>query len=121
MHEDCRKYVTINTYCGLYQYNRLPFGVASAPAVFQQLMETVLQGAKGVVCYLNDPMVTGKDEQDHFRNLDEVLHRLKQWGFRLKKSKCHLLQPSVEYLGFKVDADGLHKMAAKVEAILNTP
>ena len=42
-------------------------------------------------------------------------------GFRLKKSKCHLLQSSVEYLGFKVDADGLHKTAAKVEAILNTP
>ena len=121
LHEDCRKYVTINTHRGLYQYNRLPFGVASAPAVFQQLMETVLQGAKGVVCYLDDVMVTGKDEQDHFQNLDEVLRRLKQWGFRLKKSKCHLLQSSVEYLGFKVDADGLHKTAAKVEAILNTP
>ena len=106
---ECRKYVTINTHRGLYQYNRLPFGVASAPAVFQQLMEIVFQGAKGVVCYLDDILVTGASEQEHLQNLEEVLRRLKQWGFRLKKAKCYLLQPSVEYLGFKVDADGLLK------------
>ena len=39
-----RKYVTINTHKGLYQYTRLPFGVASAPAVFQQIMEKLLHG-----------------------------------------------------------------------------
>ena len=118
---ECRKYVTINTHRGLYQYNRLPFGVASAPAVFQQLMEIVFQGAKGVVCYLDDVLVTGASEQEHIQNLEEVLRRLKQWGFRLKKAKCYLLQPSVEYLGFKVDADGLHTTTSKVEAILNSP
>ena len=69
-------------------------------------METVLQGAKVVVCYLDDVLVTRRDEQDHFQNLEEVLCRMKQQGFRLKKSKSHLLQPSVEYLGFKGDADG---------------
>ena len=70
---------------------------------------------------IDDVMVTGRNEQDHFQNLEEVLRRLQQWGFHLKKLKCHLLQPSVKYLGFKVDADGLHKTAAKVEAIINSP
>ena len=84
-------------------------------------METVLQGAKGVVCYLDDVLVTGATEQEHLQNLEEVLRRLKQWGFRLKKSKYHLLQPSVEYLGFRVDAEGLHTTTTKVKAVLNSP
>ena len=99
----------------------MPFGVSSASAIFQQLMETVLQGAKEVVCYLDDVLVTELTEQEHLRNLEEVLRRLKQWGFRLKKTKCHLLQPSDEYLGFRVDVEGLHTTATKVDAVLNSP
>ena len=111
---ECRKYVTINTHHGLYQYNRLPFGVASAPAVFQQLMEIVVQGAKGVVCYLDDILVTGAASTEPRRSVTQA----ETMG---KKAKCYLLQPSVEYLGFKVDADGLHTTTSKVEAILNSP
>ena len=39
--EGSRKYLTINTHKGLFQYNRLPFGVASAPAIFQRAIETL--------------------------------------------------------------------------------
>ena len=38
------KYVTVNTHHRLYRYHRLPFGVASAPAIFQKVMDTVLLG-----------------------------------------------------------------------------
>lgn len=33
--EESKKHVTVNTHRGLFMYNRLPFGVASAPAIFQ--------------------------------------------------------------------------------------
>ena len=40
--EDAKKLTTINTHKGLFQYTRLPFGVASAPAFFQRTMDTIL-------------------------------------------------------------------------------
>ena len=119
--ERSQEFVTINTHRGLYRYNRLPFGVASAPAVFQQLMEKVLQGLPGVVCYIDDVLVTGRNDEEYLRNLEEVLKRLDARGFRLKKSKCHFFKPSVEYLGYRVDAEGLHATEEKVEAILSAP
>ena len=121
LEEESQKFVTISTHQGLCRYNRLPSGVASALAVFQQLMEKVLQGIPGVVCYIDDVLVTGKDDEEHLRNLEEVLMRLTDREFRLKRAKCHFLQPSVEYLGYKVDADGLHTTTEKVEAILSAP
>ena len=54
-----RQYLTINTHRGLYRYTRLPFGVASAPSIFQKTMDTILQGMDGVICYLDDILITG--------------------------------------------------------------
>ena len=54
-----RKLVTINTHKGPYHYTRLPFGVASAPAIFQRTMDIVLQALPNVMCYIDDIIVTG--------------------------------------------------------------
>ena len=62
---DSRKYATINTHKGLYQYQRLPFGIASAPAVFQEIMEKILQGIPGVIVYIDNILVSGKNEEEH--------------------------------------------------------
>ena len=43
-------FTTINTHKGLFQYTRLPYGIASAPAIFQITMDKILQGLKGVSC-----------------------------------------------------------------------
>ena len=67
---DSRVYVTINTHQGLFRYTRLPFGIASAPAIFQSTMETILQGLTNVQCYIDDIMVTGTSEQEHLHNLE---------------------------------------------------
>ena len=91
-------YVTINTHKGLYKYKRLPYGVASAPAVFQKLIENVLSGIPKVVSYLDDILVTGKDDAEHLTTLKAVFNRLQQFGLRLKLPKCRFLQQSVEYL-----------------------
>ena len=114
-------YTTVNTHQGLYQYTRLPFGVASAPAIFQRLMDTILQGISGVICYLDDILITGTTEDDHLHTLGIVLERLEDHGFRLKMSKCNFLAKSVKYLGHRIDQHGIQALPSKVEAITNAP
>jgi len=74
--EVSQELVTINTFKGLYKYKRLPFGVVSAPAIFQCTMETILQGVPMVCVYLDDIFISGKTDQEHSSNLNEVLTRL---------------------------------------------
>ena len=78
-------------------YNRFPFGVSSAPAVFQKLMDTFLQGVPGVTCYIDDILVSSADEDSHLQSLEEVFNHLEKHGFRLKLEKCEFLLKSIEY------------------------
>ncbi|XP_026054203.1 uncharacterized protein K02A2.6-like [Carassius auratus] len=121
MDESSKKYLTVNTQKGLFTYNRLPFGVASAPAIFQRTMEGLLQGIPGLVVYLDDILVTGVNQESHLKTLDEVLSRLEEAGLRLKRVKCVFLADEVEYLGHRVDAQGLHPLGSKVKAIEEAP
>ena len=54
LHPDSRKYVVINTHKGLFQYTRLPYGISSAPGIFQKEMDNLLAGIPGVAVYLDD-------------------------------------------------------------------
>ena len=85
LEEESRQYVTINTHRGLYRFTRLPFGIASAPALFQKAMDSILQGVPNTICYIDDILVTGRSDKEHLKNLEEVLSRLRRYGLRLKK------------------------------------
>ena len=71
--DESKKFLTINTHRGLYQYTRLPFGVASSPAFFQKAIDEILQGLPNVICCLDDILVTGASNQEHLKNLKVVL------------------------------------------------
>jgi hypothetical protein len=83
VHEDSQKYLTVNTPKGLFQYSRLVYGVASAPALFQQVMDEILQGLKGVTCYIDDVLVAGRTVDQAERKLCRVLTRLARYNVRV--------------------------------------
>lgn len=107
LEEESKKYVVINTQWGLYRYNRLLFGISSAPGIFQRTMENLVQGISWVVVFIDDILITGTTEHKHLVGLEEVLTRLEEAGLRLKK----------HHLGHRIDAEGLHPITEKVEAV----
>ena len=119
--EVSRQFVAINTHRGLYRYTRLPFGIASAPAIFQRAMDTILQGMSGVLCYLDDTLIVGKNKEEHLATVEEVLKRLQNEGLRVNKEKCCFLTTSVQYLGHRIDANGIHATGEKLDAVLMAP
>ena len=71
--EKSKSYVVINTQRGLFRYNGLPYGVSSAPGIFQRTMENLLQGVPHVVVYLDDILITCPSQKEHLKALEEVL------------------------------------------------
>ena len=119
--EESQKLTTINTPKGLYQFTQLPFGISSAPAIFQQVMETLLQGIPNVSVYIDDILVTGRTQEEHLQNLQEVLSRLERAGLRLKQPKCAFMLPFLKYLEYRISSEGIQPTKEKVRAILEAP
>lgn len=76
-------------------------------------MDQVLQGIDGVICYFDNILITGT----HMTNLEKMLKRLKSHNLRVNKEKCAFFQRSGAYLGHVIDAEGIHPMQEKCEAI----
>ena len=115
--EKLKDLVVVNTHRGLFRYTRLPFGIASAPGVFQRVMESLLRHIPGVIVYIDDILVTGPTDEEHLVSLEEVLDRIESAGLRLKRRKCSFMAKSVVFLGYQIDAQGLHPVEEKVRAV----
>lgn len=85
--DDTKKLVTIATHKVLFSYTRLPFGVASAPAIFQNIMEQMFS-LPGIACFLDDILITGEDDKSHLTRLEYVFQRLHECGLKVKEEKC---------------------------------
>ena len=118
---DSKDLLVINTHQGLFRFNRLPFCVASAPSIFQRIMDQMLSGLDGTVSYLDDIILTGKTEADHWINLRKLFDRIKDYGFHVNQNKCMFFKDFVEYLGFIVDKAGVRTSPSKTKAIISMP
>ena len=84
-------------------------------------MDQILQGIPGVICYIDDIMVTGATREEHLHTLELVLQRLLEYGVRLKQSKCRFMRKTVDYLGLVVDSKGVHASEGKIKAVVDAP
>ncbi|XGW34118.1 hypothetical protein V3C99_018144 [Haemonchus contortus] len=117
--EESKKKVVINTQKGLFRYNRLPFRIKIAPGSFQQVMNKMVTGLQGVATYLDDILVSGRNEQEHRENLLTVFGRIADYGFKVRLDKCTFSRPEIRYLGFILDKNGRRPNPEKIEAIMN--
>ena len=93
------KLTTFITPFGRFRFQRLPYGISSAPEYFQKKMDAILQGLDGVVCHMDNILVFGRDKAEHDARLRKVLDRLSQAGLTLNLEKFEFAKTQLEYLG----------------------
>lgn len=104
---------------GHFEYNRMPFGLCNAPAVFQRLIHKVLNAKKipGVLAYMDDIVVSSKDITEGMMKLRQVLQALKEANLTLNLSKCHFFKTCIEYLGYEISENGVKPGQRKTDAV----
>ncbi|CAM1319420.1 Uncharacterised protein r2_g2776 [Pycnogonum litorale] len=118
--EESKPLLTVNTSRGLLQYNRLPYGISSAPAIVQRAMEDLLRGIN-VQVYLDDILVASSSISQHLETLAELFKRLQSANLRLRLDKCEFAKPKVKYLGVIISGEGTSPDPEKVRAIDRFP
>ena len=119
--EESREMTTVTTHRGAMRMNRLPYGISTCGAQFQAIMDQVLDGLPGVVCYLDDVLIGADSDRELMDRLDRVLERLKDNGVRLKKEKCQFGVREVVYLGWRLSEAGLRPVQEKTAAVTAAP
>ncbi|KAK3514000.1 hypothetical protein QTP70_001270 [Hemibagrus guttatus] len=114
---------TFVTPTGHYEYLVMPYGLANAPSVFQDFIHEVLREFlyRFVLVYINDILIYSRDLAKHRHHVAEVLKRLREFQLFLKAEKCSFHQPSVQFLGYNIDSNGIRMDEGKVAAIRNWP
>ena len=102
---------------GRFCFNKLPFGISSAPELFQKRMNEILAGCTGTLCLIDDVLVFGATQEEHDLRLDGVLARIQAAGVTLNDEKCVFSTTTVKFLGHIVDKFGIRADPEKTMAI----
>ena len=118
LHTESSKLTTFITPFGRFCFRRLPFGIFSAPEIFQRLMTDLLQGIPGTKVIMDDILIYGKSIEEHDSHLDGVLDTVQRSGLKLNKAKCELRKEELGFFGHRVGKDGIKPDPEKVRAII---
>lgn len=87
LEEESSKLCTFSTPFGRYKFNVLPFGISSAPEVFQRKNMEIFGDIQNVEVYFDDIIVSGKDEFEHDIALRKVLDRAIKYQLKFNVEK----------------------------------
>ena len=105
---------------GRYCFNRLPFGISSAPEIFQRTMSKILRDMDGVICHMDDILIHAPNKKLHDDRVREVLRKLEQAGLTLNE-KCEFGKQKITFLGHIVSGDGISADPEKTRSIQAFP
>ena len=106
---------------GKYEFNRVPFGLAQAPAHFQKLINKVLTDCNFAMGYLDDIIIFSKTEEEHLEHLETIFNRLREAGLKLKLQKCSFFKKHIQYLGHLTSDEGIQPLLEKLDSIEKMP
>ncbi|SLM34472.1 gag polymerase env [Lasallia pustulata] len=104
---------------GLFEYLAMPFGLTNAPATFQAFIDKALGEFLDITCvvYLDDILIFSKNESDHEEHVRQVLAALRRYDLHLKISKCSFNTTEVDFLGFRINTEGIFMDPERIRAV----
>ena len=114
---ESRLLTTFLTPFGRYCFNKLPFGISSAPEHFQRCMTKILVDIPGVVCHIDDVLIFAKTQKEHDERLRAVLQAIQKAGMTLNREKCQFYKSRISFLGHIIDHQGISQDPQKAKAI----
>lgn len=108
---------------GMFQFKRMPFGVAGGPATFQALMDKVLEGIKHTYCmaFLDDVLIYSESFDEHIEHMREVLNRISNAGLTINPTKVQLCKHSLKFLGHIIAPGECRPDPEKIKAVTAFP
>lgn len=104
---------------GHYEWLRMPFGLSNAPAVFQRVMNRVLDpiAETGAFAYIDDVLIPAKTINEGLMKLRKVLEALRAAGLTIRLDKCQFLHSKITYLGHEIENGQIRPGDAKIRAV----
>ena len=108
---------------GTFQFTVMPFGLSTAPATFQRMMNTIFFEMLdlGVLVYLDDVLIYSKTVEEHIILLDKVFALLQKHKLYLKEKKCSLFLETINFLGHVISKHGVSMESGKVSVVESWP
>ena len=103
----------------MYKYIKVPFGLAQAPAYFQELMTGILKDFNFAIAYLDNIIIFSKTAEEHLDHIKQVFEKLRSTHLSMKLSKCHFFMKETQYLGHILGTKGIKPIPLKTQAIEN--
>ena len=119
--EETSKLLVYNTLFGHYKYKRLPFGICSAPKVWERILTQMFSDIPGAEIIRDKIIIKGRNTEEHDRILEETLARARERGMKFKLEKCEFAVPEVKNQGHIWGQDGVRIDPNRTEAIANFP
>ena len=102
---------------GKYEYIKVPFGLAQAPAHFQDLMTGILKKFDFAIAYLDDIIIFSRTVEEHLSHIKQVFVKLRNATLYMKFSKCHFFTKEIQYLGHILSTKDIQPLPSKIQAI----
>ena len=118
--EDIQKTAVITPF-GLFEFPFMPFGLKNAAQDFQRMMDSILRDIPHIFVYLDDILIASRNEAEHVEDLRRLFDALDANGLVVNRAKCVFGASSLEFLGYRVDANGVAPLPEKVDAIRQIP
>jgi hypothetical protein len=116
--EESKSITAFSTAEGLFEFNVLPFGLSTASAIFQRVMNGIFKDVEFVRVYMDDIIIFSQNDLEHRDHLEKTFSILKKAGLAVNMKKCHFFKTEINFLGVKIDQDGVHPNSEKIDAIL---